>query len=123
MTLVSSTSASEVEVPWELIHARMQYSPLCRRNFVENAFETWLTCSRPWSGNLREYPSLDCLFDLEMIAFQIAVEVYHHRTPQSRRSDTSRPSLLANGKTDDDDEDDDDDDDVHRVLEIFLNAF
>ena len=69
MTLFSSTSVSEVGVPWDVIHAQTQHSPLHRRSFVENAFETWLTCSRPWSSNLREFPYLDCLFDLEIIVF------------------------------------------------------
>ena len=102
MTLFNSTSVSEVGMPWDVIHAQAQHSPLYRGSFVENAFETWLMCSRPWSSNLGEFPYLDCLFDLEIIVFQVAVEWYYNRTPQSRRTE---------GGTEENDAD--------RVLEIF----
>ena len=88
-----------MDVAWNVIHARMQYSPLYRHRYGENAFETWLTCHRPWSRNLREYPFLDCLFDLEVIAFQMAVEWYYNHTPTSQGSETPRPPILAEHET------------------------
>ena len=94
VVLSTPTSSQDIEVPWDNIHVHMQYSPLYRSRYVENAFETWLVFQRPWSGNLREYPFLDCLFDLELVAFQIAVEWYYSRTPTPQGSITSRTPNL-----------------------------
>ena len=44
-------------------------SPMFRRGEVENAFEIWLMNQRPWSEDLRGFPFLDALFDLELVNF------------------------------------------------------
>ena len=48
-----------------------------RSRRVEDVFEIWLLSRRPWCENLRVYPYIDQLFDLEIIAFHTAVEWYH----------------------------------------------
>ena len=89
-------------MPWQCLHAWMQGNPLYRPGTVENAFEIWLMNRRPWRSDLRTYPFLDQLFDLELLAFQIAVEWFQGRTPSSRRSNTPRPPLLTDHHASDD---------------------
>ena len=101
--LTMTSSQEEVEAPWETMHEIFEESPMYRNQMVENAFEIWLWNRRPWSNNLREYPFLDGLFDLELIAFQAMVEWYYNRTPSSRRSaTTTHPVMGAEGRNQDD---------------------
>ena len=95
----SSAGSAREDAPWA---DWMRYSPLYRREAVENAFETWLSCRRPWSNNLSDYPFLDSLFDLEVVAFQAMTEWYYARTPSSRRSNSlPQPAYEEESHTDD----------------------
>ena len=78
------------------MHEIFEEGPMYRKHMVENAFEIWLWNRRPWSNNLREYPYLNALFDLELIVFQAMVKWYYDRTPSSRRSEAPiQPAMGA----------------------------
>ena len=55
-------------------HAAMDGSPLYRREEVERAYEVWIMSGRPYSSNLREFPFLNRLFDLELVVFNAVAE-------------------------------------------------
>ena len=88
----SSTSSSEQEAPWPSLHRFLSNSPTYREDAVEDAFEIWLMNNQPHSRNWRDFPFLDRLFDLELLAFEAMVEWYYVRTPPSRRSETPMPA-------------------------------
>ena len=100
--LTMTSSQEEVDAPWETMHEIFEESLMYRNQMVENAFEIWLWNRRPWSNNFREYPYLNGLFDLELIAFQAMVEWCYNRTPSSRRSVTpTHPAMGAEGRDQD----------------------
>ena len=87
----SHSSSISIDLPWAPIEDLVASSPMFCRGEVENAFEIWLMSQRPWSEDLREFPFLDALFDLELVIFRALVEWYYDRTPTSRRSQSPRP--------------------------------
>ena len=90
-----SSGISETEYPWDPIHELLRTNPMYREQAVENAFQIWLMSERPYSANLREFPFLDALFDIELMAIEVMIEWYHTCTPVSQRSQTPPPPTLG----------------------------
>ena len=66
-----------------------------REDDVENAFEIWLVSGKPYSPNLRDFPFLDRLFDVELRAVEAMIEWHYTCTPTSRRSQTPPPPAIG----------------------------
>ena len=89
------TSESEVHPPWQHLHHLFGSCPRHSANQVEEAWEAWLLCRRPWDEDLRTIGFFDRLFDIELIAFRAMAEVYYMRPPSSRGSETPRPPIIG----------------------------
>ena len=92
-----SSGVSETEYPWNPIHELLRTNPMYREQAVENAFQVWLLSGRPYSANLREFPFLDALFDVKLMAVEVMIEWYHTCTPVSQRSQMPPPPTLGEG--------------------------
>ena len=93
--LATNSSESEVHLPWRHLHHLFGSCPMYRANQVEEAWEAWLLCQRPWDDDLRTIGFFDRLFDIELIAFRAMAEVYYMRPPSSRGSETPRPPIVG----------------------------
>ena len=81
-------------IPWASFHAQFNNSPIYRPNQVEEAYELWQMCRRPFGQEFDRVLHIRGLLDIEMRALRAVIEFYYMSSPRSSGSATPPPPTL-----------------------------
>ena len=88
------SSSEETGIPWSSLHARFNNSPVYRPGQVEEAYELWLMCRRPFGREFDRVLASRGLMEIEIRALRAAIEYYYMSSPKSSGSATPSPPTL-----------------------------
>ena len=88
------SSSEETGIPWSSLHARFNNSPVRRPGQVEEAYELWLMCRRPFGREFDRVLASRGLMEIEIRALRAVIEYYYMSSPKSSGSATPPPPTL-----------------------------
>ena len=88
------SSSEETGIPWSSLHARFNNSPVYRPGQVEEAYELWLMCRRPFGREFDRVLASRGLMEIEIRALRAVIEYYYMSSPKSSGSATPPPPTL-----------------------------
>ena len=89
------SSSEEASIPWASFHAQFNNSPVYRPDQVEEAFELWLMCHRPFGQEFDRVLYSRGLLEIEIRALRAVIEYYYMTSPRSSGSATPPPQTLV----------------------------